>query len=45
MNKFREQKKGNRIKFLDIAEFFAKNFNLDSDSNDLRNAKKHILGV
>lgn len=41
MKKFREQKKGNRIKFFDTAEFFAKSFNLDSDSNDLRNAIGH----
>lgn len=41
MKKLREQKKGNRIKFLNVNEFFANNFNLDSSSNDLRNAIGH----
>ena len=41
MEKLREQKKGNRIKFLNATEFFANYFNLDSGSNDLRNAIGH----
>ena len=41
MKKLREQKKGNRIKFLSDTEFFANTFNLDSSSNDLRNAIGH----
>ena len=41
MKKLREQKKENRIKFLNSSEFFSNNFNLDSTSNDLRNAIGH----
>lgn len=41
MLKFRQQKKGNRIKFLSANEFFSKTFNLNSNSNDLRNAIGH----
>lgn len=41
MNKFVEQSKGNRIKHLGNSEFFAKMFNVSSDSNELRNAIGH----
>jgi len=41
MKKFREQRKGNKINFLDCNEFFSKIFNLPSHSNELRNAIGH----
>lgn len=41
MEKFRAQKKGNRIKFLDSGEFFSQTLNLRTDANELRNAIGH----
>lgn len=41
MKKFREQRKGNKINFLDCNEFFSRIFHLPSDSNELRNAIGH----
>ncbi|MBQ3498253.1 MAG: SEC-C domain-containing protein [Clostridia bacterium] len=41
MQKFRNQKKGNKITFLDCTEFFSKTFKLSSTSNELRNAIGH----
>lgn len=41
MQKFKTQKKGNKIKMLSQNEFFAKMFDLNSESNDLRNAIGH----
>lgn len=41
MSKFRNQKKGNKIKFLDQHEFFSGEFNMMLDSPDLRNAIGH----
>ncbi len=41
MDKFSKQSKGNRIKHLGSEEFFAKTFNISSDSNEMRNAIGH----
>ena len=41
MDKFMGQSKGNRIKHLGHSEFFAKIFNVSSNSNELRNAIGH----
>ena len=41
MKTFREQNKGNKIKYLDKNNFFANIFNMKSNSNELRNAIGH----